>query len=167
MLAAVLVLIPISFVCDFFYSKKEPLKKSGASLVLLVIHAVLFALFCIGSLITAVFLAVLLLTNDNSSATTITAFYSALVITAVYGALFLRTLNPVKLPWIKRFFPLFMIGIVGAISVLGVLRPAIGGPVKPKDEFLGSNNRSLDQGADYYAQEAGERPANPNDGGVE
>ena len=42
--AAVLVLLPVSFITDFFYSKREPGKKTGAATIVMVIHAVLYAL---------------------------------------------------------------------------------------------------------------------------
>ncbi|MGH7250207.1 MAG: hypothetical protein ACREGC_04480, partial [Minisyncoccia bacterium] len=54
-IAAVLVLLPISFVCDYFYSKHEPGKNTGSAMVVMVIHAVLFALFGVGALIGIVF----------------------------------------------------------------------------------------------------------------
>src|SRR5680860_463031 len=53
--AAVLVLLPISVICDIFYSKQEPEHKTGASSIIMIIHAVFFALFSIGALIAIVF----------------------------------------------------------------------------------------------------------------
>ena len=51
-IAAVIVLLPISVLCDYLYSKREPILKSGPSLVIMVIHSVIFALFGIAALIT-------------------------------------------------------------------------------------------------------------------
>lgn len=48
-IAALLVLLPIAFLCDTFYIKKEAKTKKGAELAISAIHAVIFALFGVGS----------------------------------------------------------------------------------------------------------------------
>lgn len=93
-IAAVLVLLPISIICDVIYSKHEPLKKLGAASLVMIIHAVLFALFGIGSLIGIVISLVMLFTSSGDSSGTQTALYSSMIITVLYTAVFLRTMNP-------------------------------------------------------------------------
>jgi hypothetical protein len=50
-IAAVLVLLPISIACDYFYSKQEPVKKTGAASIVMILHAVLFALLVLALLL--------------------------------------------------------------------------------------------------------------------
>lgn len=129
-LAAVVVLFLISLICDIFYTRREPLYKQGAATVIMIIHAVLFALFAIGALIVAVFAVVRLLigegttsyqTGDAGSLTTLT---TGLVIAVVYGATLLRTLRPFKLKRSSLVYWIFMTLVIGGIIGLGVAGPA-------------------------------------------
>ena len=122
-ISAALVLLPISFVCDFFYSKEEPKKKTGAAMVVMIIHAVLFALFGIGALIFAVFSFVTLFTNTGSNGPIIAALLSALIITVFYGATFIRTLNPAIVSWIPKVYRIIMLVIIGIFIILGFTKP--------------------------------------------
>ncbi|MBI5906602.1 hypothetical protein HY857_00935 [Candidatus Saccharibacteria bacterium] len=157
-LAAVLVLLPISFVCDHFYSKHEPAKKAGASMVVMVIHAVLFALFCIGSLITAVFSAVQLAISSSDTTNTKVALYSALIITVIYAALFLRTLNPSRLAWIRKFFAISMVAVVAAISILGIAGPIVGERARRVDRLIENNMSTVQGGINNYADQNNKLP---------
>lgn len=89
--AALLVLLPLSLGCDIFYHKKEPEVKTGAASVIMIIHSVIFALFGIGSLISAVLSGVNLLIGDNTIGVLNTLFTS-LIIFAIYLSVFLRTI---------------------------------------------------------------------------
>lgn len=121
-ISAALVLLPISFVCDYLYSKKEPPKKTGAASIVMVVHAVLFALFGIGSLIWGVFSLVFLITSGGSdNSTTLAGLYSSLVIAIFYAATFARTLNPPRFPWIPKVYKLAMVVLVGIFILLGFL----------------------------------------------
>ncbi len=114
------MLLPISLVCDYLYSKKEPQRKVGGASVVMIIHAVLFALFGIGSLIWAVFSLVSLLTSggdDNSTA--FAGLYSSIIIVAFYAATFVRTLNPPKFPWIDKAYKIFMLVTIVIFIILG------------------------------------------------
>jgi hypothetical protein len=122
-IAAVLVLLPIAIACDVFFSKHEMAKKTGASSVIMVIHAVLFALFAVGSLIVAVFSLISKFTSSGDSADSSVALYSALVIFVLYGAALLRTINPVKYPAVRRFYPIGMAVCVGLITIFGFIGP--------------------------------------------
>ena len=54
-LASVVVMLIIAQVADLFYVKHEPERKTGGSSVIMLIHAVLFVLLTVASLIVAVF----------------------------------------------------------------------------------------------------------------
>ena len=123
-IASSLVLLPISFVCDWFYGKKEPQRKTGAAMVVMVIHAVIFALFAIGSLISAVLILVQTMISTSSDSGShmvwlITLFVSSLI----YTATFVRTLNPLPRLRLNRIYPLVMAVLITVLIVLGFVGP--------------------------------------------
>ena len=126
-LAAVVVLFGISLVCDIFYTKRESLVKTGASSLIMIIHAVLFALFGIGALIFAVFALVRLFVGDNGGsygdAGAKTMLYTGLIIAVVYAATLLRTLRPFKLTRSSAVYWVFMGVVTAAVVWLGVSGP--------------------------------------------
>jgi hypothetical protein len=151
-ISAAIVLLPISFVTDFFYSKKEPKKKESAAMVVMVIHAVLFALFGIGALIFAVFSFVSLLTSSGSHTSTYVGLWSSIFITIFYAATFIRTINPAKLPWISKAYKIFMLVIILLFILLGFLKPHLG-PTGPALQPTGIGGAQCDV-SDNYAQVA-------------
>lgn len=157
-IAAVLVLLPISIVCDFFYSKHEPQKKSGAASIVMVIHAVLFALFGIGALIGIVFSLVTMFTSSSDSANTKVSLFSAMIITVLYGAVFLRTINPPRLHFVRRFYILFMTLVVGVISVLGIVGPVARERSTRNDRLIESGLSSVEIAVSGYARKNGKLP---------
>ncbi|HYF97053.1 MAG TPA: hypothetical protein VD947_03370 [Patescibacteria group bacterium] len=151
-IAAVLVLLPISYICDAFYSKREPKKKTGAEMLVMVVHAVIFALFGIGSLIFAVFAIVMLLTESTNSKDSQIGLYSALIIAVFYALTFLRTLNPVGLPWVKRWYKMAMFVSVGAIGLLGLIGPVAEERSRRDDKLLENELYVVKQSIDNYAR---------------
>src|ERR1700722_14381258 len=87
---------------DFSYSKREPKKKEGAAMVVMVIHAVLFALIGIGAVIYAVFSFVSLVTSSGSHNSAYVSLWSSILIAVFYAATFIRALTPAKLCWIPK-----------------------------------------------------------------
>ncbi len=124
-IAATLVLLPISFVCDIFYGRKEPAKKHGASMVVMVIHAVIFALFGIGMLISAVLIMVQLAINGlgESSEYQIATIVTLLLSAVLYALTFIRTLNPLPKLRIAKFYPIAMAVIVVLFIIGGFIGP--------------------------------------------
>ncbi|HSX24114.1 MAG TPA: hypothetical protein VLE74_03380 [Candidatus Saccharimonadales bacterium] len=149
-LAAVLVLLPIAVVCDIFYSKQEPPKKTGPASLVMIIHAVLFALFAIGSLIAVVFSLVSLFTSSSDSSGAQVALYSAMIITVLYAAVFLRTLHPRRTPWISRFFPIFMVVVVGIIAILGITGPMAKARLTRNDKLIENNIGTIQTSISSY-----------------
>lgn len=129
-LAAVVVLFLISLLCDVFYTRREPLHKQGAATVIMIIHAVLFALLGIGSLIIAVFAVVRLLIGDSPAAGSygdsgaLTTLITGLVIAIVYGATLLRTLRPFKLARSSVMYWVFMFLVTAGVVALSIAGPA-------------------------------------------
>ncbi len=127
-LAAVIVLFVISLICDVFYSRREVLQKTGGAMVIMIIHAVIFALFGIGSLIVAVFAIVRLLIGDSDGSSygdsgALTTLITGSVITLVYGATLLRTVRPFKLKRSGLVYWIFMAVVTISITVLAIAGP--------------------------------------------
>ncbi len=152
-IAAVLVLLPIAAGCDFFYSKHEPSKKTGASALVMIIHAVIFALFGIGSLIVAVFSLISMFTSSSDTSGAQIGLYSAIVIFILYALTFLRTLNPGgRMSQLRRFYMVFMVIAVGIIGLLGLLGPVANAHKTRNDKLIESNLNDIEQGIDDYAR---------------
>lgn len=158
-IAAVLVLLPISFLCDMFYSRKEQEKKVGAEVWVMIIHAVIFALFGIGSLIVAVIAAVMLFTNGGDSKTTQVALVSSLIIAVYYAITFVRTLNPRIFRWIQKYYKYIMLVTIGLIVVLGIIGPLAEERETKNDRLIVSELNSLSNAINTYAREEKKLPA--------
>lgn len=126
-LAATIVLFLIALVCDVFYTRKEPLHKTGMASAIMVIHAVIFALFGIGWLITAVFGAVRSVIGPensySSSDSSTTLVVVGIMMAVIYSVSLLRTLRMVQ----QRIIPYLYWGVV-AITVVVLVSLGIGGP---------------------------------------
>lgn len=140
-LAAVIVLFLVSAVCDAFYARVEPLRKTGGAMVIMIIHAVIFALFGIGALITAVFGMVRLLIGDGDGANygdsgAWTTIITGLFITLVYGATLLRTVRPFKLKRSGMIYGIFMGVATLAIVIMAIAGPAYSARMTRDDRLI-------------------------------
>lgn len=159
-IAAILVLLPISYICDVFYSKREPTHKSGPETLVMVIHAVLFALFGIGALIFAVFAMIKLLTSGTDVDSTLTALLSSLIIAVYYGLTFLRTLNPAQLRWIQRYYKFVMLITISIIAILGIIGPVAKERSLRDDKLIVQALPELNYTIQSYAQDNKKLPDN-------
>lgn len=123
-IASGVVLLPIAFLTDFFYRKHEPLKKTGAAMVIMVIHAVLFALLGIIALITMVFniLNIVVETSTNID-TQLIIIFTALGATLLYAGAFVRTLNPFKSKTPTLAYSIAMISVTVLLFILAIVGP--------------------------------------------
>ena len=163
-IAASLVLFPLSFVCDTLYRKHEPTKKTGAAMVIMVIHAVLFAILGILSLIIAVFIGINALINigdplDSQMVGLSVAAFAALL----YAGAFVRTLNPFKT---KK--PAFGYGIAMAVVTVALLAFAIVGPVVSSiatrgDRLIEQALPRVQTSIDSYISDNNKLPSSLND----
>lgn len=170
-IAALVVLLPIAFACDHFYSKKEPVKKTGGATAVMLIHAVIFALFGVGALIGAVVsVFMLILGTDGDSKGLITTLLSTLIVSAYYAAVLVRTLNPSRFPGLSKIFRLGMAVTIGIIIVLGIVGPVARERSLRDDRLLEKNLGSLSNAIDNYASKNDELPdslsdlSNPEEG---
>ena len=141
-IAALVVLLPISFACDLIYSKKEPAKKTGGSSIIMVIHAVIFALFTIGSLLFAAWSVVSLATDDIDRSGTVAGLCSAIVIGLFYAAAFMRTLNPVHVSWVPKVYRFAMLGIIVLFAIFGFAKPTFSSESGGSFDFESNTSRS-------------------------
>ena len=152
--AATLVLLPLAFFTDRFYSKREPLTKTGGEAVLMVIHAVLFAIAGIIALIVAVFIGISTVTLDGSSSSDgqlvamLVAGFSALLCA---GA-FLRTLNPFKSRKPIRIFRFSMLGLTLLLLVLAFAGPFATSFATRNDRRIEQNLSSIESSITRYAE---------------
>ena len=162
-IAAVIVLLPISSICDLFYSKYEPIKKTGAASIVMVIHAVIFALFGIGSLIAVVFSVISAITSGSFSKQITVAIITALSLFVVYSVTFIRTLRAAKLIWLNRAFVIFMIAISSIVIVLAIIGPVNNERVTKNDRLISENLYTLKGDIDSYARKQSALPSSLSD----
>ena len=125
-MAATIVLLPIAFVTDFFYRRHEPLRKTGAATVIMVIHVVLYALLGIGTLIALVFtlLSMVIGSNDTQDSQLV-ALWVLGAATLLYASTFLRVLNPFKSKRFAMIFGFSMLAVTLGLLIWGVLGPVL------------------------------------------
>jgi hypothetical protein len=157
-MAAVLVLLPISLICDFLYLKNEPESKSRIASAIMIVHAILFALFTIGSLITIAFSIVSLIVNSSGHDAIMVTLYSSLAIALLFLVLFLRTVLPKKFSRIRYFFIAIMLIAVGVTCVYGVIGPIADAQVTRNDKLIEANLPSVGEAVNTYASDNNKLP---------
>lgn len=156
--AAVLVLLPISIVAEFFFSKKETAKKRGVSSAIMIIHAVIFALFGIGAIITAVFAVVSMIISADSMQGKQVTLISALIITLLYVLTFIRTLIPEKIFKFRFLYPIAMSIIVVIIVGLSIGGPIMQANVTRNDKLIANNLNSVNTAITRYVDDNNKLP---------
>lgn len=163
-MAAAIVLLPIAFVTDLFYRKHEPLKKEGAATVIMVIHAVLFALLGIGSLIIAVFigLSMIIGSGGQSDAQTI-SLWTAAFAAIMYVLAFVRTLNPFKTSKVAFFYGVGMLILTSVLLVLGTAGPMVKSITLRDDRRIEKNLSYVESAVSSYITDNKKLPDSLND----
>lgn len=139
--ASTLVLYLISMATDLVYARKEPLHKTGAATVIMIIHTVVYSLIGIGAAITAVFSVVniFLETSQTYNDGAVTALIAAVVMMVVYAFLVLRILRPVSRAWVPKLFWISM-----SIITIGMMAASIIGPIA--ESKMTANDRLIEDG---------------------
>lgn len=134
-IAAVVVFAVLSLVCDAAYSRREAPKKTGMSMLLMVIHTVVFALIGVGTFLAALFMAIrIAIDGDISQADSRFVGLATFGVAAIlYGLVFLRTLNLGK--WLRkgRVYSVLMTLAVGGLVALAVIGPLSQSPTARED----------------------------------
>lgn len=158
-IASSLVLLPIAVLCDLFYLRKEPAKKQGAAMVVMVIHAVIFALFGIGVLIAGVVTLVNMAIGSPSDASFLLAWvYTAFLSTVVYAFAFLRTLNPFSSNAVAKWFWVGMALLVTGFVIASFIGPVANARLTREDANVESAVERINNMIQSHAQEYGEVP---------
>ncbi|MGO3702131.1 MAG: hypothetical protein ACTJG2_03025 [Candidatus Saccharimonadales bacterium] len=158
-IAASVVALPLAFVTDLFYRKHEPLKKVGGSAVVMIIHAVLYALLGIGSLIITVFMAIDLAVGTGDNTEKSITLFVGLFATLAYAAAFLRTLNPFKTAWPLRAYGYGMLAVTLALLVLTITGPLTKSIATRDDRRIEENIVNVQLAIDEYVAQHHELPS--------
>jgi type II secretory pathway pseudopilin PulG len=152
-IAAGIVLLPIAFLTDFFYRKHEPVKKTGIAMVIMVIHAVLFALLAIASLIVTVFTGLnsFIDTSSNIDAKLVTIF-TALGATLFYALTLIRVLNPFKSKKPVFVYSLVLVAATILLLILAIVGPFLQTIATKNDRRIEQNLSSVNQEISSYTQ---------------
>lgn len=161
-IAAVLVLLPIALLCDYFYSKHEPTKKSGATAVIMVIHAVIFALLGVGAMMTAIFLIIRLLIGSNDS--TITGILTATIVTLLYATVLVRTINPQnRIQNISKITKIIMVVTMVISIIVTIAGPIAKGYTLKQDKIIDNSLPDISSTINQYANKNKKLPASLSD----
>lgn len=161
-IAAVLVLLPVAVLCDIFYSKQEVDRKKGASSIVMVIHAVLFALLGIGTLITIAFSLVNMLLSGYRTGTQVVLITAACMF-ILYFLTLVRTVKPFMVKKLRFIFRIVMAAVVVAVCIWGIAGPVAATARTKDDRAVSQGLTSLHSVINSYASSKG---ALPNDLGV-
>jgi hypothetical protein len=156
--AAALILLPIAFICDQVYSRREPEHKHGAAMVILVIHAVLFALFGIAALIVVAFAGVNMLITTGDHTNSIVTAVTAGAGFVLYVITLLRTVRPFIFKVYRLVFRLLMIVLVLGVSAWGILGPVAEAARTKDDQAVRSAMIEADSGIRSYVSSEGKLP---------
>ena len=158
--AAIIVLFPLAFICDLFYRKHEPLRKAGAAMVIMLIHAVIFALFAIGALITAVFTGLNSVINPSDDSATVTnvVVYTAGSAAVLFGLAFLRTLNPFKQKLGAAIYDWAMLGLAVLLLIFAFIGPVNQAVSTQDDRALEESVTLVNYGVQNYYYKEGKLP---------
>lgn len=138
-IAATLVLLPISVVFDYLYSKHEKKDKHGIESVVMVVHAVLFALVAIGSLIAIAFSFVGLLLSNGDNTGSIIAIVVSAVLAILYTKLIVRIVRPNLFVKLRLAFRI----VISLVAVVALIWGAVG-PVA--DSLATKDDRAVRDG---------------------
>ena len=157
-IAASVVALPLAFFTDLLYRKHEPLTKTGGSAVVMILHAVLYALLGIASLIVAVFMGLDLTVGTGDNTEKSITLFVALFATAAYGITFLRTLNPFKTALPLRLYGYSMLVATVVLLALTITGPLVHSIQTRDDRRIEENILSIQMAIDEYVTEHSQLP---------
>ena len=124
--AAAVILLVIAVVTDHFYSKRETEHKTGIAMVLMVIHAVLFGLLAVGSLIVIAFGLIQLLVGSSSGViASQVAIITASTLFVTYVLILIRVVRPYIFSKFRIVFKAIFILLVAVLTVLAITGPVV------------------------------------------
>lgn len=152
-LASVAVLLPISITCEILYNKKEQVKKIGGASIIMIIHAVIFALSFVGSLVTIILNLLNILIQTDTNPGTMTFIYTALVAAVFYAILFIRTILPEKIFKFRKFMIIALVAISLIMVIISILGPVVKSLTTKNDRLIEDNlSYVVDEISSYYSR---------------
>lgn len=163
-LAAVVVLLPIAYVTDLLYRRREPSRKTGMAAVVMVIHAVLFALVAIGTLIGAVFTGIsLLLSTEADTSMSVIVLLSLLIAAMLYALLFVRTMTPQHPKNLSRIVSIVLLVLSVGLFIWGIVGPAAQTMLRKNDRRIEQQISAVQMAVSRYAEREGKLPESLGD----
>ena len=120
--AASLILIPIAFVTDVIFSKREDSLKSTASSIARIVFSIIYALVALGGLVSLVFISINYLLNGFMGEEVWVAVATSLTVFLAYLLLFIRVARPnfiTSMRTMYRWLIALVIVIVCALAISG------------------------------------------------
>ena len=137
---ATLVLLAIAVTANLVYAKREPQQKTGAASAIMIIHALIFAILGIISLISAVFILVAFFVSPSADGkAAISGVTTAVFSLILYAMAFVRTVNPIRFKWINKSYMYAMLALTSIFVILSVVGPVVA-QFKSKNDTLISDN---------------------------
>ena len=133
-IVAVVVLLPLALIFDHVFSRHERDHKTGIGMLLMVLHAVIFALVAVGGLATALFSGVSAILFSDDINGNLTALATAATVMVLFGLIFLRIMRPVTKSGLRTVVRSVLLLIVGAALVGAIVGPAAQAVVRQQDE---------------------------------
>ncbi|QQS21962.1 hypothetical protein IPM09_00170 [Candidatus Saccharibacteria bacterium] len=165
-LASVIVMLIFAVVADLFYAKHEPEQKSGGSSVIMLIHAVLFVLLTVGSLVVAVFSLINMSINSGPTSGAdgpTVALLSSLSMLLLYSLASARVLFGGR----KTILRTVLLGVSTAMAIgftlACIIGPATRANVTKDDRLIESGLSYLAQDIQSYTRENDKLPATLSD----
>jgi hypothetical protein len=161
-LAAVIVMLVIALVTDFFYTKHEPAHKTGGASVIMLLHAVLYVLTAVGALVAIVFSLIHMLINSDPTSSadgTKVVLLTSALIAVTYGTMAFRTLFGGKKRGARKLFWLLM-SILALVFIVGsIVGPAMKANSTKEDRLIESALPSLASDIQSYTRTNNKLPA--------
>ena len=157
-ISAIVVLLPVAFILDLFYRRHEPAKKVGAGGIIMIIHAVIFALLGIGVLIASIFVSLNAIIKGSFSDGQIVAVFTLLGATLLYVIAFLRTLRPAKLARFTAIYGISMLVVSAAMLTMGAVGPLASSIQTRDDRRIEDNLNSINVDIQSYIQNNNKAP---------
>lgn len=156
-----LILLIAATALDLAYSKRETLKKSGASAIIMIFHTVLFVIGLIISVSTAVHFAIGLFTETGPGLSGAkNGLAISFVATLISIGLVFRTISPWKPKLIRNISRLSLIIVPAALIALGFFS-LVPRALASKNDLMVSNSLIIIQG--QISNYANEKDALPED----
>lgn len=163
-IAATVVLLPVAFITDVFYIKREPTKKTGAAVAVMSIHAVIYALLGIGALIVAVLTGLYMLINSTilASGSTI-AILTSIAAALLYAGIFVRIINPAKTNKLARRYGYIMLAIALGLIVVTFVGPFAKSLLTKNDRLIEQNLGMVQSSVNSYIKQNDKLPSSLSD----